>query len=146
MVLITNTVFISGDRIMYLFLKVTDFIGQTGTYFKQRELHVSSDIHTVGQIVYASDNILLKSLSGNKEVVVNFLNDLIPEDGTYVHLYGHMIFFKDLRNNSWFNFEEDNLTGNLNIIVNCVCWANLQHVTHAKRLEQLLYTSNYEIC
>lgn len=130
---------------MYLFLKAADFIGQTAIYFKQKELHISSDIHTVGQIVYTSENILLKSLSGKKEVIVHFLNELIPEDGTYIHLYGNLNYYKDLKNISVFNFDEGDLSDSLNIILNCICWKNLQHATHAKRLEKLLHMVNYEI-
>ncbi|KAJ8916866.1 hypothetical protein NQ315_005873 [Exocentrus adspersus] len=138
---------LSGPRIeldsMHLFLIATDFIGQTKSYFQELNLHLDSDIHTIGKIVYTSNNIVLKPIADDKEVILSFLCDQVPEHGTYVHLYGNFSFFNELGNATWTNF--DDYTESIILVLNVVLWKDLKHETFARKLEQILYTLNYKM-
>ncbi|KAJ8959116.1 hypothetical protein NQ318_022373, partial [Aromia moschata] len=49
----------------YRFLKAEEFIDKNASYFKEKELHLTSNILTIGKVVHTLDEIFLEPLLSN---------------------------------------------------------------------------------
>lgn len=90
-------------------------------------------IHTVGKIVYYSNRICLESLSNNQHIDVTFLCKSIPEDGTFVHLYG---ILKNYVSKDNYTKKERRIHLELYFCNDLGCYQR------AKTLEKILYEVN----